>query len=97
MKGPVVRYTPEAARLISMLHPVIKAMIRASIDELRTNPFLGDDLQGELVGLNSYKPGRYRILYEFEEEENTIDVYDVGHRRDVYERFGQLLRQLQEQ
>jgi mRNA interferase RelE/StbE len=96
MKRPAVRYTPEAAGLISMLHPEIKSMIRIAIDELRTNPFLGDDLQDELSGFKSYKPRRYRILYKFEEEENTIDVYYVGHRRDVYERFGQLLRQLQE-
>jgi mRNA interferase RelE/StbE len=97
VKGPAVRYTPEAAGLISKLHPEIKSMIRLAIDELRKNPFLGDDLQDDLSGFKSYKPRRYRILYKFEEEENTIDVYYVGHRSDVYERFGQLLKQLQEQ
>jgi mRNA interferase RelE/StbE len=52
-------------------------------------------LQGALFGFKSCKPRRYRILYKFEEEGNTIDVYYVGHRRDIYERFGQLLRELQ--
>jgi mRNA-degrading endonuclease RelE of RelBE toxin-antitoxin system len=95
MKRPAVRYTPEAAGLIFMLHFEIKAIIRDAIDELRVNPFLGDDLQDELAGFKSCKPRRYRILYKFEEEGNTIDVYYVGHRRDVYERFGQLLREMQ--
>jgi len=94
MKRPAVRYTPEAAALISTLHPEIKSMIRDAIDELRTNPFLGDDLQDELAGFKSYKPRRYRIVYKYEEEGNTIDVYYVGHRRDIYERFGQLLKEL---
>ncbi len=97
MKKPAVRYTPEATRLISGLHPEIKAMIRLAIDDLRANPLLGDDLQDELSGFRSYKPKRYRILYKFQEENNSIDVYYVGHRRDVYARFGQMLRQLQEQ
>ena len=96
MKRPSVRYTPEAAVLISGLHPEIKTMIRNAIDELQANPFLGDDLHDELSGFKSYKPRRYRILYKFEEEGNTIDIYYVGHRRDVYEQFGQLLKELQE-
>jgi mRNA-degrading endonuclease RelE of RelBE toxin-antitoxin system len=95
VKRPTMRYTPEAAGHISRLHPEIKALIRIAIDELRANPFLGDDLQGALFGFKSCKPRRYRILYKFEEEGNTIDVYYVGHRRDIYERFGQLLRELQ--
>lgn len=95
MKRAAVRYTPEATRLISIMHPEIKAMIRLAIDDLRANPFLGDDLQDELSGFKSYKPKRYRILYKFEEEKNTIDVYYVGHRRDVYVQFGQMLRELQ--
>jgi len=96
VKRPSVRYTPEVAGLISGLHPEIKTMMRNAIDELRANPFLGDDLHDELSGFKSYKPRRYRILYKFEEEGNTIDIYYVGHRRDVYERFGQLLKELQE-
>lgn len=94
MKRPTVRYTSEAAGLISVLHPEIKTMIKKAIDALRENPFLGEDLHDALSGFKSYKPRRYRILYKFEEEGHTIDVYYVGHRRDVYERFGQLLREL---
>ena len=97
MKRPVVRFTPEAARLVSKLHPETKKLVRSAIEQLQTNPFLGDELHEELTGFRSLKPGRYRILYKFDEDENTIDVYYVGHRREVYEKFMLLLRQLQEQ
>jgi mRNA-degrading endonuclease RelE of RelBE toxin-antitoxin system len=69
-------------------------MIRLAIDELRKNPMLGDDLQEELSGFKSYKPKRYRIIYKFDEEINTINVYFVGHRKDVYQQFGQMLKEL---
>ncbi len=94
MTRPSARFTPEAARLISLLHPEIKKMIRLAIDGLRDNPILGDDLQEELSGFKSYKPRRYRIIYKFEEDKNAISVYLVGHRRDVYAQFGQLLKNL---
>ena len=96
MRRPAVRFTPEAAKLVSKLHPEIKKMIRSALEELRSNPFLGDDLREELSGFRSFKPKRYRILYRFDEDENTIDVYYVGHRREVYEKFMLLLKQLQE-
>jgi mRNA interferase RelE/StbE len=94
MKRPLVRFTPEAGRLISKLPPETKKLLRSAIEDLRTNPYLGDELQEELTGFSSYKPGRYRILYKFDEDRNVIDVYYVGHRRDVYEQFGLLLKKL---
>jgi len=94
VKRPVVRFTPEAARLVSKLHPETKKLLRSAIERLRANPFLGDELQEKLVGFSSYKPGRYRILYKFDEDRNVIDVCYVGHRRDVYDQFLLLLEKL---
>ena len=94
MKRPVVRFTPEAARLVSKLHPETKKLVRSAIEQLQTNPFLGDELHEELTGISSLKPGRYRILYKFDEDRNVIDVYYVGHRRDVYDQFRLLLEKL---
>jgi len=94
MNRPSVRFTTEAARLISLLHPETRRMIRLAIDELRKNPMLGDDLQEELSGFKSYKPKRYRIIYTFDDESNTINVYFVGHRKDVYQQFAQMLKKL---
>jgi mRNA-degrading endonuclease RelE of RelBE toxin-antitoxin system len=96
LKPTFVRFTPQAAKLISKVHPEIKKMVRSALEELRKNPFSGDDLQEELSGFKSYKPGRYRILYKFNADDNSVDVYYVGHRRDVYEQLRVLLKQHQE-
>ena len=95
MKDIRITFTPEAAKLLSRLHPESKKLIKEGLTELRQNPHLGDDLQQELSGFKSYKIKRYRILYDINEEEGVIRVYYVGHRRDVYEQFKDLLNNLQ--
>jgi len=95
MKDLRLTFTPEAARLLANLHPESKKLIKAGLTELRQNPHLGDDLQQELSSFKSYKIKRYRILYDINEEEEVIQVYYVGHRRDVYEQFRDLLNNFQ--
>ncbi len=95
MKDIRLTFTPEAARLLSKLHPESKKLIQAGLTVLRQSPYLGDDLQQELSGFKSYKIKRYRILYDINEDEGVIQVYYVGHRRDVYEQFRDLLNNLQ--
>jgi len=94
MKDIRLTFTPEAAKLLSRLHPESKKFIKEGLTELRQNPHLGDDLQQELSGFKSYKIKRYRVLYDINEEEGVIQVYYVGHRRDVYEQFRDLLNNL---
>ena len=95
MKNIRLKFTLEVARLLAKLHPEAKKLIKASLEELRQNPYLGDDLQHELSGFKSYKIKRYRVLYDINEEEEVIQVYYVGHRRDVYEQFRDLLNNFQ--
>jgi mRNA interferase RelE/StbE len=90
-----IRFTPEAAKLLSAFHPENKKLIKAALKDLRNDPHLGDDLQEELSGFKSYKIKRYRILYNINEEENAIQVYYIAHRKDVYEQFRILLNKLQ--
>ncbi len=94
MKDIRFAFTPEAAKSLSRLHPESKKHIKEGLTELRQNPHLGDDLQQELSSFKSYKIKRYRILYDINEEEGVIQVYYVGHRRDVYEQFRDLLSNL---
>jgi mRNA interferase RelE/StbE len=95
MKDYKIRFTPEAARLLSKLHPESKRLIKAALQELRQSPYSGDELQQELSGFKSYKTKRYRILYDVNEEEKVLQIYYIGHRRDVYEQFRVLLTELQ--
>ena len=89
-----IRFTPEAAGLFSKLHPENKKLIKFALNELRQAPYSGHDLQEELSGFKSYSSKRYRILYKVNEEEQAIEVYYIGHRKDVYEQFRRLLNQI---
>jgi mRNA-degrading endonuclease RelE of RelBE toxin-antitoxin system len=94
MKGLRIRLTPEAARLLSKLHPESKKLIKSALQELRQAPYSSHDLQEELSNFKSYRSKRYRILYRVNEEEQVIEVYYIGHRKDIYEQFKRLLNQL---
>ena len=91
MSKVFARYTPECARLISKLPPEIKRLVRSTIDTLLVKPEMGTELTGELDGYRSYRVRRYRIIYRINEEDSCIEVYHVGHRRDVYETLRSLL------
>lgn len=94
MRNLRVRFTPEAGALLAKFHPENKKQIKAAIKELRQDPDAGGDLQEELSGFKSYKSKRYRIIYKLNEAENVIEIYYVGHRRDVYDQFRRLLNKL---
>ena len=85
------RFTPECARLVSKLPPDIKRLVRSTIDTLLAKPTIGTELTGELDGYRSYRVRRYRIIYRVNEKEYRIEVYHVGHRRDVYETLRSIL------
>ena len=85
------RYTPECARLISKLPPEIKRLFRSTIEALLAKPKMGMELTGELDGYRSYRLRRFRIIYRINEEDSCLEVYHVGHRRDVYETLRSLL------
>jgi mRNA interferase RelE/StbE len=86
-----VRFTDEAARIIAKLPPEIKQLIRSAIDELREDPRKGAELAGEFAGYRSLKSRRYRIIYGLNEADDSLEIYHVGHRRDVYESLRALL------
>ena len=95
MKKWKIRFTPESSRLLSKLHPDNKAHVKQALTELRKNPFTGKDLQEELSGFKSLRLKQYRIICNINEEENFIQIYHIGQRRDVYEQFRRLLTELQ--
>ena len=96
MKKFKMRFTLEASRLLSKFHPESKMLIKKALNDLQQNPYLGNDLQEELYGFKSFKIKRYRIIYNVDEDTNFVQIFYVGHRRDVYEEFRLLLNKLQE-
>ncbi len=94
MKKYRVSFTPEAAQCISRLHPDHKKIIRDALDQLREEPYVGDDLQEELAEFKSFKPKRFRIIYTVDNDNRVVQVFYVGHRRDLYDQFRLLLSKL---
>ncbi len=91
MKSYRIRFTPEAVRLIAKLPPEVKRIVRSAIDGLRNDPYKGSELAGEFAEYRSLKPRHYRVIYRFDEQESFLEIYHVGHRRDVYEILRRLL------
>lgn len=44
----------------------------------------GGPLQGVLEGHYSARRGEYRVIYTIDEEERTVHVVRIAHRRDAY-------------
>ena len=86
-----VRYTLEAAERLRKFHPEIKREIRQGIRELLISPLSGHPLQLELSGYRSYRIRTYRIVYQINDGESTLDVIYVGPRRTVYEELKAML------
>ena len=96
MKKTACRFTPEAARLIATLPPEIKKLVRSSIDTLLEKTHTGSELTGELEGYRSLKAKRYRIIYRLNDSETSVEIYLVGHRRDVYDTLRSLLLEVKQ-
>lgn len=94
MKSYRVRFTPESARLIARLPPEVKRLVRSAIDSLRDDPYRGAELIGEFSRYRSLKTKRYRVIYRLNVGDSFLEIYHVGHRRDVYETLRALLQSL---
>ena len=97
MKPYRARYTPEAAGRIRKLHPEIKKDVREGIRRLLSDPLLGHPLHDELSGYQSLRVRTYRVIYQINDDDTTLDVVFVGPRRNVYEELRELLLNLPEQ
>ncbi len=87
-----VKLTATAAEMFSNLHPDIKKQIMTTLKELYKTPYLGKSLQNELIDFRSLKMKRYRAIYQIDNQDKTIIIYAIGHRRDIYEVITELVR-----
>jgi mRNA interferase RelE/StbE len=82
-----VVYTASAKKEIDTLDGSAKKIIKKAIeDKLMTEPLkFGLPLRRSLKNFFKLRVGDFRIIYEIENEEVTVLVIKVGHRREVYE------------
>ena len=89
-------YSATSFKQIKKLHPYLKPIVKAKIEYISDNPYIGKLLEKELSGYLSFRAKRYRIIYKVKEDTKTIEIHYVGHRKDIYETFGDQLRKLKE-
>ena len=51
---------------------------------LETDAYAGKPLRGDLSGKWSLRSGDCRIVYRVNEDEKTVLLFDVQHRKKVY-------------
>ena len=76
-----------AARQIAERLPeaVASAVLNFITGDLLDEPRrVGKPLGQELTGAFAARRGEYRVVYEIDDEEMTVTVLDVAHRRDIY-------------
>lgn len=81
-----VEITPEGLRYLNRLPEKVRlAALETMFGPIAENPQrLGKPLVGDLEGLRSARRGDYRIIYEIFEDDQTVLIHRVQHRRDVY-------------
>ena len=89
-------YSETSLNQIMKLHPYLKPIVKAKIEYISANPFMGKLLEKELSGYLSFRAKRYRIIYKVEEDTKTTEIHYIGYRKDIYEAFGEQLRKLKE-
>lgn len=80
-------YSETSREQIRKLHPQIKPVVKSKIEKIQENPFSGKWLEKELSGYLSLQAKRFRIIYKINDNDQTIEIHYVGHRKDIYELF----------
>lgn len=82
-----IEISPVALRFLERLEKanknIAQRVVRA-VDGLKTNPFIGKKLLGELSNFRSLRVGEYRIIYIIIEKRVLVQIVKIAHRREVY-------------
>jgi mRNA interferase RelE/StbE len=83
----LIEYEPEAIADLEKLTQTVRERIVKKINWLaekfdQINP---QSLTADLAGLFKLRVGDYRVIYEFNREEEIIFIDRIGHRREVYD------------
>ncbi|NHZ71040.1 MAG: type II toxin-antitoxin system RelE/ParE family toxin [Proteobacteria bacterium] len=81
-----IEITAEGLRHLNKLPEKVRdAALESIFGPISENPNrLGMPLVGEVEGLWSARRGDYRIIYEIFEDDQTVLIHRVQHRRDAY-------------
>lgn len=80
-------YSEKADKQIGKLPKDIKERIIIALERLRIRPESCDIKK--LIGVAGYRfrVGDYRVIFEKEDEKLLIFVIEIGHRKNIYDRY----------
>ena len=87
-----LKVSDETAALVRTLHPDIKRKIKAALQTVLNDPQSGKALKDELKGLQSFKVGKFRVIYKTPKGRGIIEVVAIGPRKTIYEETLRLLQ-----
>lgn len=82
----LIEYEPEAIADLEKLTQTVRERVVKKINWLADNfdQINPQSLTADLAGLFKLRVGDYRVIYEFNREEEIIFIDRVRHRREVY-------------
>jgi mRNA-degrading endonuclease RelE of RelBE toxin-antitoxin system len=81
---------PRAAKALKKLDEATRARIKKALLELAGDPYkFGEQMHPS--NFRKIKQGDYRTIYEINKEQKQIIVLYIGHRKNVYDNFANLL------
>jgi mRNA interferase RelE/StbE len=87
-----LKMSDETAGLVRTLHPDLKRKIKAALQTVLIDPQSGKALKDELKGLQSFKVGKFRVIYKTATDKRIIEVVAIGPRKTIYEETLRLLQ-----
>lgn len=84
----LLQYHKEITGDLKSIDSLFKIRIANVIQKkITSNPVLfGESLRSNLVGFRRLRVGDYRVIYRIKEEEKTVYIITIGHRRYVYKK-----------
>lgn len=89
-----LKMSDETAELVRTLHPGLKRKIKAALQAILIDPQSGKPLKEELEGLQSFKVGKFRVVYKTAKDKGAIEIAAIGPRKTIYEETLNLLRKI---
>jgi mRNA-degrading endonuclease RelE of RelBE toxin-antitoxin system len=74
----------DASKQYKRLPKIEQTKIYKKLTVLQKNPYEGKKLAGELESVRSLRAWPYRILYEVNEEQKTVEIHKIAHRQGAY-------------
>lgn len=89
-------YSDTCRKQVKKLHLRLKPIVKSRIEKIREDPYIGKYLERELSGYLSFRSKRYRIIYRVLEDKKITQIHYIGHRKDIYELFGEEIKKLKD-